>query len=167
LRRRDAAGNFKHPEHFPKLMPKPAKKSPKAAKKQSTATTRKRASRAARDASPVDRLRQICLSFPETTEVEAWGEPTFRVKGKIFAMNASAGGHHGERPAVWILAVSMEQDLMLRLRPDRYFKPPYVGPSGWIGAYLDKRPPWPEIEELLRQGWRRRAPKKLAALLGD
>jgi hypothetical protein len=118
--------------------------------------------------SAVERLRKICLALPETTEVEAWGEPTFRVKGKIFAMHASSGNHHGSgRPAVWILSVSLEQDLVLRARPDRYFKPPYVGPSGWIGAWLDRSPPWAEIEELLRDGWRRRAPKKLAALVGD
>src|SRR5262249_23479588 len=118
--------------------------------------------------SAVARLRQICLALPETTEVEAWGEPTFRVKGKIFAMHASAGTHHGNgRPAVWILSVSLEQDMVLRARPDRYFKPPYVGPSGWIGAWLDNNPPWGEIEELLRDGWRRRAPKKLSSSLGD
>jgi hypothetical protein len=119
-------------------------------------------------ASAVARLRQICIALPETAEVEAWGEPTFRVKGKIFAMHASSGNHHGAgRPAVWILSVSLEQDLVIRSRPDRYFKPPYVGPSGWIGAWLDRKPPWGEIEELLRDGWRRRAPKKLAALIGD
>jgi hypothetical protein len=118
--------------------------------------------------SAVERLRKVCLALPETTEVEAWGEPTFRVKGKIFAMHASTGNHHGAgRPAVWILSVSMEQDMVLRARPDRYFKPPYVGPSGWIGAWLDNNPPWGEIEELLRDGWRRRAPKKVAALLPD
>ena len=100
--------------------------------------------------------------------VEAWGEPTVRVKGKIFAMHATSGTHHSpERPAVWILSVSVEQDFVIRARPDRYFKPPYVGPSGWIGAWLDQNPPWNEIEELLRDGWRRRAPKKIAALLGD
>jgi len=116
---------------------------------------------------PLDRARQICLGLPETTEVEAWGAPTFRVKGKIFAWYVAPGGHHGSRPALWILSVSMEQDLMLRVRPDRYFKPPYVGPSGWIGAYVDKSPPWQEIEELVRDGWRRRAPKKLAGLIGS
>jgi hypothetical protein len=116
----------------------------------------------------VERLRSICLALPETSEVEAWGEPTFRVKGKIFAMHASPGTHHSpDRPAVWILSVSVEQDFVLRARPDRYFKPPYVGPSGWIGAWLDQNPPWSEIEELLRDGWRRRAPKKIAALLLD
>jgi len=114
-----------------------------------------------------ERLRAICLALPEVVEVEAWGEPTFRVKGKIFAMHASGGSHHGPRPAVWIMSVSMEQDLVLHARPDRYFKPPYVGPSGWIGAWLDKSPPWAEIAELIRDGWRRRAPKKLAAQLED
>jgi len=118
--------------------------------------------------SAVDRLREICLALPETSEIEAWGEPTFRVKGKIFAMHASSGTHHSpDRPAVWILSVSVEQDFVIRARPDRYFKPPYVGPSGWIGAWLDQNPPWGEIEELVRDGWRRRAPKKIAALLPD
>ena len=90
----------------------------------------------------IERLRSICLALPETAEVEAWGEPTFRVKGKIFAMHATSGTHHSpERPAVWILSVSVEQDFVIRARPDRYFKPPYVGPSGWIGAWLDQNPP--------------------------
>jgi hypothetical protein len=115
----------------------------------------------------IARLREICLSLPETTEVPAWGEPTFRVKGKIFAMHSSAGSHHGPRPAVWILSVSVEQDFVLRARPDRYFKPPYVGPSGWIGAWLDRNPPWNEIEQLVRDGWRKRAPKKVAALVPE
>ena len=67
-----------------------------------------------------------------------------------------------------MMSISIEQDLVIRARPDRYFKPPYVGPSGWIGAWLDKNPPWGEIEELLRAThWRRRAPKKIAALLDD
>ena len=121
--------------------------------------------RAKKPATPIERLRAICLAFPEAHEVEAWGEPTFRVKNKIFAMHASASSHHGGgRPAVWIMSVSSEQDFVLRARPDRYFKPPYVGPGGWIGAWLDRTPPWGEIAELLKDGYRRRAPKKLGSL---
>jgi hypothetical protein len=41
--------------------------------------------------------------------------------------------------------------------------PPYVGPSGWIGVRLDKRPPWKEIETLVVESWRLIAPKKLVA----
>lgn len=113
---------------------------------------------------PIDRIREICLALPEAHEVEAWGTPTFRVKNKVFAMY-SAGGHTAGRAGLWIMSVSTEQDFVLRARPDKYFKPPYVGPSGWIGAWLDKSPPWAEIAELIRDAYRRRAPKKLAALV--
>jgi hypothetical protein len=145
---------------------KSAKKSaPKKSAPKKSAPKKSAAKKQPRDA--IARLREICLSLPETTEVAAWGEPTFRVKGKIFAMHSSAGTHHGPRPAVWILSVSVEQDFVLRARPDRYFKPPYVGPSGWIGAWLDRNPPWNEIEQLVRDGWRKRAPKKVAALVPE
>ena len=114
--------------------------------------------------SPLPRLRKICLSFPEAHEVEAWGEPTFRVKGKMFAMYAADGNHHGSgRASVWIKSDKENQALMLRAQPDRYFKPPYVGPSGWVGVYLDRSPDWDEVRELLRDGWKAIAPKKLSS----
>jgi hypothetical protein len=117
---------------------------------------------------PLTRLREICLALPEAHEVEAWGEPTFRVRNKLFAMHASSGTHHGAgRPGVWIASTHVSQDMVLRARPDRYFSPPYVGPSGWIGAWLDKNPLWGEIIELLRDAYRLKAPKKLAAALED
>lgn len=133
--------------------------SKKAAKKKSV-------SKRAPDA--LTRLREICLALPEAHEVEAWGEPTFRVRNKLFAMHSSAGTHHGRgRPGVWIASTHVSQDMVLRARPDRYFSPPYVGPSGWIGAWLDKNPLWGEITELLRDAYRLKAPKKLADTLGD
>ena len=117
---------------------------------------------------PLARLREICLSFPEAHEVEAWGEPTFRVKNKLFAMHASASTHHGNgRLAVWINATHLTQDLLVRAEPERYFRPTYVGVSGWVGAWLDRRPDWNAITQLLRDGYRQRAPKKLADRLDD
>ncbi|MGK2960674.1 MAG: MmcQ/YjbR family DNA-binding protein [Gemmatimonadaceae bacterium] len=113
---------------------------------------------------PLDRIRKICLALPEAHEVEAWGEPTFRVRNKLFAMYAAAGNHHGGgRPGVWIKSTHVNQDLFLHLDPERYFSPPYVGPSGWIGVYLDKSPEWKVISEILRDGYLLTAPKKLAA----
>ena len=54
---------------------------------------------------PLTRLRKLCLALPQAHEVEAWGEPTFRVRNKLFAMYAAAGNHHGDgRPAVWCKA---------------------------------------------------------------
>lgn len=110
----------------------------------------------------LDRVRALCLALPDAHEVEAWGEPTFRVRNKLFAMYASPGNHHGRgRPAVWIKAKAENQRLLMELEPTRYHAPPYVGPSGWVGMWLDKRPRWREVEELLRDGYRQVAPKRL------
>ena len=105
--------------------------------------------------SPLPRLRKLSLSLPEAHEVEAWGAPTFRVKNKLFAMYAHAGNHHGDgRASVWIKSDKENQALMIRTQPDRFFKPAYVGPSGWIGVFLDDsrlfggaHPGWPAMQK--------------------
>jgi hypothetical protein len=115
---------------------------------------------------PLERLRALCLALPEAHEVEAWGEPTFRVKNKIFAGYASSANHHGAgRPGVWLKSAAVTQDMLVRAEPARYFVPPYVGKSGWVGAYLDKRPDWEAIGDLLLDAYRLTAPKKLLAQL--
>ncbi len=117
---------------------------------------------------PLPRLRKLCLALPEAHEVEAWGEPTFRVKNKLFAMYADAGNDHGAgRPAVWCKAAPGNQGLMVRAAPDRFFVPPYVGPSGWVGIWLDKGVDWMEVADLLRDSWRLTAPKRLLAALEE
>ena len=117
-------------------------------------------------AAPLARLRKLCLALPEAHEVEAWGEPTFRVRNKLFAMYAHANNHHGGgRSGVWIKAAPGNQDLMVRTAPDRFFVPPYVGPSGWIGVWLDRGVDWDELRELLRDAYGLTAPKKLLAKL--
>lgn len=116
----------------------------------------------------LDRLREICLSLPEAHEVEAWGEPTFRVKNKIFAMYASPNNHHGDgRPAAWLKAATGEQELLIKADPRRFFKPPYVGPSGWVGVWLDRRPSWKLVASMVEDSYRLTAPKKLLALLNS
>lgn len=117
---------------------------------------------------PLTRVRKICLALPEAHEVEAWGEPTFRVKNKLFAMFASAGNHHGGgRDAVWCKAAPGNQELMIRLAPERFFKPPYVGPSGWVGAWLDGKVDWTELDGLLKDSYVLVAPKKLVLQLRE
>ena len=114
---------------------------------------------------PLTRLRRLCLALPDAHEVEAWGAPTFRVKNKLFAMYAAPSNHHGDgREGVWVKAGPGNQDLMVRTFPHKFFVPPYVGPSGWVGVYLDDGPDWDELRELLWDGWRLVAPKKLVKL---
>jgi predicted DNA-binding protein (MmcQ/YjbR family) len=102
-------------------------------------------------ASPLGRLRRLCLPLPDAWEKVSHGEPTFWVGKKMFAMFANAANHHGAgRHAVWCKATHVTQDLLVARAPDRYFRPPYAGPSGWIGIYLDRQPDWTEVAERLR-----------------
>jgi hypothetical protein len=111
-------------------------------------------------------LRRLCLALPEVHEVEAWGEPTFRVRNKLFAMYADAATHHGGgRPAVWCKAAPGNQEMMVKAAPGRFFVPPYVGPSGWVGVWLDRGADWDELAELLADGYRLVAPKRLQRAL--
>lgn len=113
---------------------------------------------------PLARLRKICLALPEAHEVEAWGAPTFRVRNKLFAMYANAENHHDRgRPSVWCKAAPGNQTVMVQADPNRFFVPPYVGPSGWIGIRLDQSPDWSEIGQLMKDAYRLTAPKRLLA----
>ena len=104
--------------------------------------------------SPLSRLRKLCLALPDAHEVEAWGAPTFRVRNKLFAMYAHADNHHGAgHHAVWVKCTPVNQGFLLKAKPRRYFSPPYVGPSGWIGIRLDGRVNWKDVAGLLREGY--------------
>lgn len=108
--------------------------------------------------SPEDRLRALCLELPEAEERETWEKPTFRVRDKIFAMFRPTD----ERPALWCKAPRGSQEVLIGADPERFFRPPYVGPRGWIGVWLDPPPDWDEIGALVRRSYGMTAPKKLA-----
>lgn len=113
--------------------------------------------------SPLERVRKICLAFPEAHEVIAWGAPTFRVRNKLFAMYAAEGNNHAGRASIWCKATHIDQELLIRADPNRFFSPPYVGPSGWVGIYLDGAPDWDAVAAQLGDAYKLIAPKKLLA----
>ena len=112
-------------------------------------------------ADPFARLQALCLSLPEAIEQETWEAPTFRVRNKIFAMVRSGEG----RVSVWCKARPGVQEMLISADPGRFFKPPYVGPKGWIGIHLDDEVDWDEVEDLVEESYRMTAPKRLSALL--
>jgi predicted DNA-binding protein (MmcQ/YjbR family) len=107
------------------------------------------------------RLRKLCLALPQAVEQEAWGDPTWRIAGRIFAMQK--GNYAGGRPSLWVKAPPGEQPTMVELRPDRFFVPPYVGARGWIGVWLDGKIDWPELSSLIITSYRLLAPKRRGA----
>ena len=121
----------------------------------------------ARDAPLVERLRGICLALPEAGERLSHGEPTwFAGKGKVFAM---LDNHHHGSPhlSVWLPQPIDAQEALIGVDPARFFRPPYVGPSGWVGVVLDTRPDWAMVERLVREAFVHVATKKLVAQLGE
>jgi hypothetical protein len=81
------------------------------------------------------RLRRICLSIPGAIEKISHGEPTFFTPKRVFAMFAN--NHHADgHVAVWLPAADGVQAALVEEQPDVYFRPPYVGPAGWIGVEL-------------------------------
>jgi hypothetical protein len=83
------------------------------------------------------RLRRFCLSIPGAVEKLSHGEPTFFTPKRVFAMFAN--NHHDDgHVAVWLPAGPGVQEALVEEAPAIYFRPPYVGPSGWIGVELSK-----------------------------
>jgi len=119
----------------------------------------------------LERVRALVGALPETSEKLAWGGPTFRV-GKAQSMFAMfLDDHHGDgRVAIWCKAPPGVQELLVEAEPERFFRPPYVGPNGWIGIRIDGAAvDWEEIADFLADAWRMTAAKKLvaAAAIGD
>jgi hypothetical protein len=113
------------------------------------------------DRALVARLRKVCMALPEAGERLSHGEPTwFAGKGKVFAMLDSH--HHGSKHlAVWLPQPLGVQETLIDADPERFFKPPYVGPSGWVGVVLDTKPDWNMIEHLVRDAFVHVAKQKL------
>jgi hypothetical protein len=112
---------------------------------------------------PLERLRAICLAFPEAVEAGGVGDPSFKVRGKIFAMQH----RYRERPSMWCKAEPGLQELLVGSSPERFFRPPYVGHHGWVGAWLDVDVDWGELADLVEESYRMTAPKRLVAALDE
>jgi hypothetical protein len=97
------------------------------------------------------RVRKICLGLPETMEKRSHGEPTFFVKKRVFAMFSN--NHHDDgHVAVWLPAAPGLQEALIEEAPKVYYRPPYVGSSGWIGVELDQIND-EALDAHIRQAW--------------
>jgi hypothetical protein len=121
----------------------------------------------------IARLRRLCLALPETSERVSHGEPCFFVQAspkssKLFVMLDQH--HHGaEHLGFWCAAPPGVQEELIAEDAARFFRPPYVGPRGWLGVRLRAgglaAPDWDEVDEIVREAYRKVAPKRLSAQL--
>jgi predicted DNA-binding protein (MmcQ/YjbR family) len=107
----------------------------------------------------IERLREICLSLPEAVEKPFGGHtaPSFRVRDKLFLMTSEDGR------SMMFKAAPGVQEALVASDPKRFFVPAYVGHKGWVGAWLTAEQDWQEIAELIEDGYRLIAPKRLVA----
>ena len=149
---------------------KAAKPRKKAAPKKKAGRKKAARKRAAKRKTPgerfLDRARATISAWPETDERISHGSPTWWGGKKTFATWAE--NHHGDgRIALWIKSDFDTQEGLVEANPDIFFKPPYVGPSGWIGVELDRGVDWGVVEGLLEDGYRSVAPKRALLLLDE
>jgi predicted DNA-binding protein (MmcQ/YjbR family) len=106
-------------------------------------------------------LRAVALAFPESSEEESWGRPTFRAGKKIFAMFSGTD----DRPYGVIFKPDADDRLAL-LDEKRFYAPPYWGPGGWLALDFEAAPvDWDEVGELLDASYRQVALKRMVRAL--
>jgi predicted DNA-binding protein (MmcQ/YjbR family) len=113
------------------------------------------------DAAHVDRLRVMCMVLPEATEVETFGNPTFRVATKPFAVFERYQG----APVVSVKATADDQAVLTAR--EGFEAAAYTGHHGWTNVRLDLEVAWSEIDELVVASYRLQAPKRLRLALDE
>jgi predicted DNA-binding protein (MmcQ/YjbR family) len=105
-------------------------------------------------------LRDVCTRLPEASEhVDGFGHTAFRVRKKSFVI----AGMGEDGAAISIKADPVTQAMLVRRGP--YYRTPYIGQHGWISIADPLRHDWSEITELIVDGYRLPAPKRLSKLL--
>jgi hypothetical protein len=113
------------------------------------------------------RIGKLAAALPQVEEKVSHGSPCWRVADKRMFVYFWHNHHSDDRTAILVkTSGAEEQEMLIELDPDIYFKPPYLGPAGWIGVRLDhSRTDWELVEHRLRESWRLAAPPKLAAMM--
>lgn len=60
--------------------------------------------------------------------------------------------HHDGHVAVWVPTPDGLQHALIEEAPETYYRPPYVGSSGWVGIELDQVKD-DVLDAHLRQAW--------------
>lgn len=102
----------------------------------------------------LSRVRKLCLSLPETSEVASWGHPNFRAGKRTFVTFEHVEGV--DAIAFYLHPFDVE-DLQGRAG---FMRTPY-GQGRWVSLRIRPRPKWPEIEGLVLKSYRQVALKRM------
>jgi len=105
-------------------------------------------------------VRRFALSLPEVTEEPHFHLSSFRVKGKIFTTALPEETHLN------VFVDGAELEVLPAAQPKAYEKLYWGKRVAGLRVTLAAAKPG-DVKGLIRTAWRRKAPKKLAAALGD
>ena len=116
-----------------------------------------------------EHVRAICMDLPLVVERLSHGEASWFIDDKRNFV-AMSDHHHDDRVSVTFAAGAGVQESLIEEDSGRYFRPPYVGGRGWVGAYLDghdasNSPQWDRLSDLIVDSWLLVAPPKIRLLL--
>lgn len=112
------------------------------------------------------RVRELCLSLPQTSERLSHGAPSFFIAAKRMFVTYHAHHRGDGRPALWCAATAGAQQEHIERDAKSYFVPPYVGGAGWIGVRPEPHLMWDEVAGVIEDAWLTRAGPRLLARLG-
>ena len=97
-----------------------------------------------------ERVRSICMAYPEAAEVLAHGRCTFRAGKRQFAI---VGAAHDDVGAVEFIPDESERHALLER--DDVFIPPYEGAYGWLAIRVEADSgDWDLLGELIDTSYR-------------
>jgi hypothetical protein len=100
-------------------------------------------------------VRKLALALPETAEQDHFGNPSFRVRGKIFATVPDAAH-------VNVMIDPFNVDAAIRAAPDSCEELWWGKELRGVRVLLPNANPR-MLDGLLREAWRRKAPKRLSS----
>jgi hypothetical protein len=103
----------------------------------------------------IETARNIALSFPEAVEQDHFGNPSFRVRGRIFA-TVPDGTHLN------VMIDPFDVDAVVRAEPESCAEILWGKEVRGVRVSLPRASP-AMIDELLRVAWKRKAPKRLSS----
>lgn len=111
----------------------------------------------------LERVRALALALPGTAEKLSHGSPGFMIeKGRFFAYHWQ--NHHSDGETAVIVKTSgfEEQAMLIESDPELYYRPPYLGPSGWVAIRLDRADTdWEHVGDRIASSWSLVAPRRL------
>ena len=106
----------------------------------------------------LERLRTLCLAYPEASEAPSWGHPNFKAGKKVFVAFEEIKG----RPSIAFRLNPNDVERLLMRK--QFFETPY-GRRQWVSVWADDGLDWKAVTDLVERSYRVVALKRMVTAL--